>query len=105
MMFRRSFPKVPGTRSLVKAQVLKKVPATHGLPLGLPTTSGREQLNPTVPPQSVFELFTKGSVTVNQFPVEAETIPATCQFPITWFKNPEAFPAKALPLPNGRSQA
>src|ERR1035437_8750779 len=104
-MIRPSLPNVPSTRSLAKAHVLKKFPATQGLPLGLPTTSGRAQLYPTVPPQSVFELFTKGSVTVNQFPVEAETIPATCQFPITWFKNPEVFPAKAFPVPNGRSQA
>src|ERR1019366_2812475 len=103
-MFRPSFPNVPWTRLLVNAQVLKKVPATQGLPLGLPTTFGREQLNPTVPPQSVFELLTKGSVTVNQFPVEADVMPAICQWPISWSRKPEAFPPKALPLPNGSSQ-
>src|SRR5664279_5145646 len=104
-MFRPSFPNVPWTRLLVNAQVLKKVPGTQGLPLGLPMTLGREQLNPTVPPQSVFELFTRVSDTVNQLPVEAEVMPAICQLPITWFKKPEAFPPNRLPFPNGNSQA
>src|SRR5438128_12578549 len=104
-MFRPSFPYVPGTRSLANAQVLKNVSATQGLALGFPTTLGREQLYETVPPQSLFALSTKGSVTVNQFPVEAETIPATCQLPITWLRNLEAFPPIALPFPIGSSQA
>src|ERR1700730_438371 len=105
-MFRPSFPNAPWTRLVVvNAHVLKKVPGAQGLPLGSPTTFGRAQLNETVPPQSVFELFTRGVVTVNQLPVEADVIPAICQLPITWFKKPEALPPNSLPFPNGNCQA
>ena len=58
MMLRPALPNVPCTLLSTKAHVLNNVPGTHGLVLGLPTRLGREQLNPTVPPQSEFETET-----------------------------------------------
>src|SRR5260370_40385743 len=101
-MFLPALPNVPKTVLLANAQVLKRVPGTHGFPLGLPTTFGRAALK-TNPPPSELERFVTMSVGVNQFPVEAVVIPATCQLPMIWFKRPEAFPPISLSLPKGNS--
>ena len=49
------------------------------------------------------QLAAASEVVFTSLPVPADVMPAICQFPITWFRTPWAFPAKALPLPKGRS--
>src|SRR5437660_12462407 len=103
MMLRPAFPNVPMTEFGANAQILKIVPGIHGLLLGSLTRFGRTQL-PTVPPQSEVETeLPLTSVGVNQFPVEAVTMPASCQPPRIWSVAPEKFPPNGLPLPKGSS--
>src|ERR1700678_1733715 len=101
-MFRPASPNDPTMVFVAKAQVLNKVPGTHGCPLGFPTLFGRDALA-TSPPPSDVEMSVEMSVGVYQFPVVAIAIPAPCQPPMIWFKTPEAFPPNALFFPKGNS--
>src|SRR5690349_6110856 len=104
MILRLASPNEPKISLVANAQVLKSVAGAQALPLGSPTTFGRDTLN-TVPPPSELDRSFEMSVGVNQFPVEAVVMPATCQSPIIRFRTPVAFPAIALFFPKGSSYA
>src|SRR5690348_16918610 len=103
MMLRPASPQVPIIVFGAKAQVLKMVPGIQGFALGSPTRFGRTQLA-TVPPQSEVETeLPLTSFGVNQFPVEAVTIPASCHPPMILSAAPERLPPIGFPLPKGSS--
>src|SRR5271157_4811120 len=104
-MLRPAFPDDPGwTEASSNAAVLNSVPGTLGCPLGFVPgrTLGRAQYITTVPPQSALVWLTI-SLTVYQLPVAAENTPASCQFPMNWFRTPEALLPRSFPRPKGSS--
>src|SRR5579863_1093307 len=108
MVLRPTLPKDPRGGS-TNAQVLNHavgvrillgatqvgLPGTVPAVFGSPTWSGRCD-TPPAPPSALAKLPFASS-TVNQFPLESDTMVAICQPPTTWFANPVAFPRKCWP--------